>query len=91
MLSINYDTIYVKPIHHLNHVLLKLKMIGVIHRAHTAIDNFITDVEPILRIASNEKKQYIMGDYNIDLKDDSDRPTHDYLDFIYSYCVIPSD
>ena len=32
-----------------------------------------------------------MGDYNIDLlKDDSDRPTHDYLDFIYSYCIIPS-
>ena len=32
-----------------------------------------------------------MNDYNIDLlKDDSDRPTHDYLDVIYSYCMIPS-
>ena len=38
-----------------------------------------------------KKECYIMGDYNIDLlKDDSDRPTHDYLDFIYSYCMIPS-
>ena len=71
---------------------MKNLLIGVIHRAHTAIDSFITDVEPISRIASNEKKEfYIMGDYNIDLlKDDSDRPTHDYLDFIHSYCMIPS-
>ena len=33
-----------------------------------------------------------MGDYNIDLKlnDDSDRPTHDCLDLIYLYCMIPT-
>ena len=32
-----------------------------------------------------------MCDYNIDLlKDDSDRPTHDYLDFVCSHCLIPS-
>ena len=32
-----------------------------------------------------------MGDYNTDLfKDDSDRPTHDCLDLIYLYCMIPN-
>ena len=32
-----------------------------------------------------------MGDCNIDLlKDDSDRPTHNYLGLIYSYSMIPS-
>ena len=32
-----------------------------------------------------------MGDYNTDLlKGDSDRPTHDYLDLIYSHFLIPS-
>ena len=31
-----------------------------------------------------------MGDYNIALKDDSDRPTHDCLDLIYLYCMIPT-
>ena len=64
---------------------LSNELIGVIYRAHTAIDNFVHDI-------SKEKKEcYIMGDYNIDLlKDDSDRPTHDYLDLIYSHCLIPS-
>ena len=71
---------------------MKNSLIGVIYRAHTAIDDFINDVGSILQTISNEKKEcYIMGDYNIDLlKDDSDRLTHDYLDFIYSYCMIPS-
>ena len=32
-----------------------------------------------------------MGDYNIDLlKDNSDRPTHDYLYFVYSHYLVPS-
>ena len=32
-----------------------------------------------------------MGGYSIDfLKDDGDRSTYDYLDLIYSYCMIPS-
>ena len=70
---------------------MKNVLIGVIYRAHTAIDNFVHDVDPVLQTISKEKKEcYIMGDYNIDLlKDDSDRPTHDYLD-IYSHCLIPS-
>ena len=65
---------------------MKNVLIGVIYRAHTAIDNFVHDVDPILQTVSKEKKEcYIMGDYNIDLlKDDSDRPTHDYLDLILS-------
>ena len=69
-----------------------MELIGVIYRAHTAIDNFEHDVDPILQTISKEKKEcYIMSDYNIDLlKDDSDRPTHDYLDLIYSHCLIPS-
>ena len=71
---------------------VKNVLIGVIYRAHTAIDNFVHDVDPILQTISKEKQEcYIMGDYNIDLlKDDSDRPTHDYLDVIYSHCLIPS-
>ena len=71
---------------------MKNVLIGVIYRAHTAIDNFVHQVDPILQTISKEKKEcYIMGDYNIDLlKDDSDRPTHDYLDLIYSHCLIPS-
>ena len=65
---------------------------GVIYRAHTAIDNFVNDFDPISQTISKETKEcYIMGDYNIDLlKDDSDRPTHDYLDLIYSHCLITS-
>ena len=32
-----------------------------------------------------------MGDSNIDLlKDETDRQTHEYLDLIYSYSLIPS-
>ena len=32
-----------------------------------------------------------MGDFNIDLlKDDTSRPVHDYIDFIYSKSVIPT-
>ena len=71
---------------------MKNVLIGVIYRAHTAIDNFVHQVDPILQTISKEKKEcYIMGDYNIDLfKDDSDRPTHNYLDLIYSHCLIPS-
>ena len=32
-----------------------------------------------------------MGDFNIDLlKDDTSRPVHDYIDFIYSKSLIPT-
>ena len=67
-------------------------LIGVVYRAHTAIDHFITDVEPLLQTINAEKKEcYILGDFNIDLlKDDIERPIHDYLDLIYSHCMIPT-
>ena len=61
------------------------------YRAHTAIDDFVSEIDPILKVLNSEKKQiYIMGDFNIDLlKVDSHRPTHDYLEFIYSYSLMP--
>ena len=67
-------------------------IVGVIYRAHTPIDNFIGDFNPILEKINHENKiNFVMGDFNIDLlKDDTDRATHDYLDLIYSYSLIPS-
>lgn len=65
---------------------------GTIYRAHTPIDNFVTDIDPIFqKIIAEKKINYVMGDFNIDLlKDDIHRPTHDYLDLIYSYSLIPT-
>ncbi len=70
----------------------KNSLLGVVYRSHSAIDNFISDLDPILQTINEEKKTcYIMGDFNIDLlKDDIDRPTHDYLDLIYSHSIIPT-
>ena len=67
-------------------------LVGVVYRAHTSIDNFITDITPILNKAVNENKvHYLMGDFNIDLlKDDSHRPTHDYLNLVYSCSLVPT-
>ena len=67
-------------------------IIGIIYRAHTAIDDFITDFTPILNKMSAENKiNYLMGDFNIDLlKDDIHRPTHDYLNLVYSHSLIPT-
>ena len=99
MLNTKYDKIYIKTNSHFESCFVEIEnknikntLIGVIYRVHTAIDNFITDVDPILQIISNKKKEcYIMDDYNIDLlKDNSDRTTHDYLDLIYSHCMIPT-
>ena len=43
-------------------------IVGVVYRAHTPIDSFITDIEPIYRKINSENKHvYIMGDFNIDL------------------------
>ena len=43
-------------------------IVGVLYRAHTSIDNFITDISPTFETISNENKScYIMGDFNIDL------------------------
>ena len=59
-------------------------VVGVVYRAHTAIDNFIIDIDPVFKVLNQEKKQfYVMGDFNIDLlKVDSHRPTHDFLELI---------
>ena len=49
------------------------------------------DIEPIYRKINSENKHvYIMGDFNIDLlKTDIHRPIHDYVDFIYSFSMLP--
>ena len=67
-------------------------VVGVIYRAHTSIDNFIGDIDPVFKKLNDEKKQiYIMGDFNIDLlKVDDHRPTHDYLVLIFSYSLLPT-
>lgn len=67
-------------------------LVGVIYRSHTAIDHFVADIGPIFdKLTSEKKKCYIMGDFNIDLlKDDSDKPTHEYLNLVYSYSFIPT-
>ena len=83
----------------MSRVLLKLKksnvknlLIGVLYRAHTDIDKFVNEVDPMLQTIVKENKDiYIMGDFNIDLlKDDIHRQTHDYLDLIYSNCLMPT-
>jgi len=70
----------------------KNALVGVIYRAHTAIEYFVQDVDSIFQIINKENKvSYVMGDFNIDLlKDDSHSPTHNYLDFIYSMSLIPT-
>ena len=67
-------------------------IVGVVYRAHTPIDSFMKDIEPIYRKINSENKHvYIMGDFNIDLlKTDIHRPIHDYVDFIYSFFMLPS-
>ena len=65
--------------------------VGVVYRAHTAIDNFIIDIDPVFKVLNSEKKLHVMGDFNIDLlKVDSHRPTHDFLELIYSYSLMPT-
>ena len=67
-------------------------IVGVTYRAHTNIDNFINDITPILNKSATENKiQYLMGDFNIDLlKESSHRPTHDYLNLVYSCSLMPT-
>ena len=67
-------------------------IVGVLYRAHTSIDDFIKDIEPIYKKLNSEKKHfYVIGDFNIDLlKTDSHRPIHDYLEFIYSHSMLPT-
>ena len=67
-------------------------IVGVVYRSHTSIDDFIRDIEPIYsKITSENKSIYVMGDFNIDLlKTDSHRPTHEYVEFIYNYAMLPT-
>jgi hypothetical protein len=66
--------------------------IGVVYRAHTPIDNFVADIDPLFKKLNAENKHiYVMGVFNIDLlKVDSHRPTHEYLELIYSYHLVPT-
>ncbi len=70
----------------------KNTLVGIIYRSHTPIDHFVNDIGPIFeKINSENKKCYIMGDFNIDLlKDDFHKPTHDYLNLVYSHSFIPT-
>ena len=67
-------------------------LVGVIYRAHTSIDIFYADVNHVLQILSKENKNYyLLGDFNIDLlKDETQRPTSEFLDLIYSYKLVPT-
>ena len=62
------------------------------YRAHTSIDYFNADIDNILQILTKENKNhYLLGDFNIDLlKDETHRPTSDFLDLIYSYHLVPT-
>ena len=65
---------------------------GVIYRSHTSIDCFNADIDSIFQILAKENKiHYLLGDFNIDLlKDETHRPTSDFLDLIYSYHLVPT-
>ena len=67
-------------------------LVGVTYRAHTSIDDFTLDLDKILiKTYSENKITYVMGDFNIDLlRDDTSRPIHDYINFIYSKSLIPT-
>ena len=84
----NFESCFIE----IQHQHKRNSIVGVIYRAHTEIDHFVNDTTNIFdKISSENKKCYIMGDFNIDLlKDDTHNPTHEYLDFIYSYSFIPS-
>ena len=66
-------------------------IVGVLYRAHTSIDNFITDISPTFETISNENKTcYVMGDFDIDLlKEEVYRPIRDYLNLLFSHSFLP--
>ena len=56
--------------------------------AHTAIDNFIIDIDPVFKVLnSGGKKQF---NVSRGLRVDSHRPTHDFLELFYSYSLMPT-
>ena len=83
----NYESCFIE----IENVNKKNIIVGVVYRSRTAIDNFINDFRPVIQKINDEDKiNFIMGDFNIDLlKDDTDTKTHEYLDLIYSYSLIP--
>ena len=84
----NYESCFIE----IEHENAKNVFVGVIYRIHTSIDGFISDIDKLFsKINLENKITYIMGNFNIDLlKDNIDRPVHDYIDFIYSYSLIPT-
>ena len=44
-------------------------VVGVVYRAHTVIDDFVSDIDSILKVLLNSEKKQIyvmdMGDFNI--------------------------
>jgi len=84
----NYESCFIEVENKSN----KNIVVGVIYRSHTSIDGFIKDIDPVFKKIISEKKIfYVMGDFNIDLlKVDSDRQTHDFLELIYSYSMVPT-
>ena len=67
----NYESCFIE----IENVNKKNIIFGVVYRSHTAIDNFINDFRPVIQKINDEDKiNFIMGDFNIDLlKDDTDR------------------
>ena len=59
----------------------------VIYRSHTFIDCFDADIDIFLQILTKENKNhYLLGDFKKDiLKDETHRPTSDFLVLIYSF------
>ena len=62
----NYGKIFVMQIPTMKLALLKLNVImqknivvGVVYRAHTAIDNFIADIDPIFKKLNVGKSRFI--------------------------------
>ena len=84
----NYESCFIE----IENVNKKNIIVGVFYPSHMAIDNFINDFRPVIQKINDEDKiNFIMCDFNIDLlKDDTDRQTNEYLDLIYSYSLIPS-
>ena len=87
-----YESCFIEIENKNNNVIVGVVSPGVVYRAHTSVDSFITDIEPIYRKINSEKKHvYLKGDFNIDLlKTYMHRPIHDYVESIYSNSMLPS-
>jgi len=60
----NYESCFIE----IENCKFKNKIVGIIYRAHTPIDDFIDEIKPVFELITKEKKIcHIMGDFNIDL------------------------